>query len=394
MGTSLWRHDWQPLSLAISGESIVDFPRLDIQNNSDAKTFLSAYGYDAEDPIVREEMWRIYFEALHFIRNVLLEDKEGIPPSFFERNNQNDISKLLVEASQPGRERAKWACSILRVMHTISHLDNDLRLENFHTAREKIFSQFDPFVIEVAQRKWIFGRDSEDAIPLVRYQKKVKKERNSMILKLLSKAQNDVELIYDSLGFRFVVERRIDAIRLVEKFFDVGAISYANIQPRRSFNNLVDTEELHKMMDKLRHSVEKDEISATQAEEKYRQLDLPPPVDGPVGGPKNQFSSPFYRALQFTCRHLIHVQDSTLPVLDRVRSQLGKSVAGKRFLKTFPIVLREKKTFYYPYEIQITDRESYVENLRGRSSHRDYKAKQRQMARKRVLGEIYGIIDT
>jgi uncharacterized protein (TIGR04562 family) len=83
-----------------------------------------------------------------------------------------------------------------------------------------------------------------------------------------------------------------------------------------------------------------------------------------------------------------------LPVLDRIRAQLSKSVAGKRFLKSFPIVLREKKTFYYPFEIQITDRESYVENLRGRSNHRDYKAKQRQMARKRVLGGIYGIMDS
>jgi len=393
MASSLWRHDWQPLNLAISGESIVDFPRLDIQNSTDAKIFLGAYGYDADDPIVREEIWRIYFEALHFIRNVLLENGEAIPPTFFERNNQNDIFKLLVEASQPGRERSSWACAILRVMHSISHLDNDLRLENFHTAREKIFSQFDPFVKEVAPRKWVFGREGEDGVALVRYQKKVRKERNSMILKLISKAQNDVELIYDSLGFRFVVETRIDAIRLVEKFFDLGAISYANIQPRRSFNNLVDTDQLQREMDVLRTRVEKNEISPQQAEELFRNLELPSP-DPDVSAAKNQFSSPFYRSLQFTCRHLIHVQDATLPILDRIRGQLGKSVAGKRFLKSFPIVLREKKTFYYPFEIQITDRDSYVENLRGRSSHRDYKAKQKQMARKRVLGAIYGIMET
>jgi hypothetical protein len=374
MASSLWRHDWQPLNLAISGESVVDFPRLDIQNSNDAKIFLKAYGYDSDDQIIREEIWRIYFEALHFIRNVLLESGESIPPTFFERNNQNDIIKLLVEASQPGRERTAWACAILRVMHTISHLDNDLRLENFHTAREKIFSQFDPFVIEVAPRKWVFGQSVAEGVPLVRY-------------------QNDVELIYDSLGFRFVVEKRIDAIRLVEKFFDLGAISYANIQPRRSFNNLVDTDQLHREMDRLRAGVEKNEYTATQAEELFSNLDIPPP-EAPDQSPKNQFSSPFYRALQFTCRHLIHVQDSTLPVLDRIRDQLGKSVAGKRFLKSFPIELREKKTFYYPFEIQITDRESYVENLRGRSSHRDYKAKQRQMARKRVLGAIYGIMET
>ncbi len=393
MAPSLWRHNWQTLNLAISGESIVDFPQLDIDNSTDAKIFLNAYGYDSEDAVVREEIWRIYFEALHFIRNVLLENKEAVPQSFFERNNQNDVLKLLVDASTPGRDRSKWACAILRVMHTISHLDNDLRLENFHTAREKIFSQFDPFVHEVGPRKWSFGRKGEENIPLVRYQKKVKKERNSMILKLISKAQNDVELIYDSLGFRFVVESKIDAVRLVEKFFDVGAISYANIQPRRSFNNLVDTADLHRSMEILRNSIENNEINMQEAEKQFLALDLHAPTAA-VGAAKNQFSSPFYRALQFTCRHLIHVQDSTLPILDRIRTQMAKSEAGRRFLKSFPIVLREKKTFYYPFEIQITDRESYVENLRGRSSHRDYKAKQRHMARKRVLGGIYGIIES
>ena len=391
MALSLWRHDWLPLNQAILGESIVDFPRIDIQTRNEAKIFIKAYGYDVDDPTTREELWRIYFEALHFIRNVLLKSEEKLPSSFFERNNQNDVIKLLLEASQPPGERAGWACAILRVMHTISHLDNDLRLENFHTAREKIFSQFDPFVRQTAPRKWVFGRPEEEGIPLVRYQKKVKKERNSMILKLISKAQHDVELIYDSLGFRFVVEKRIDAIRLVEKFFDVGAMSYANIQPRRSFNNLIDTEILHQEMDNLRAEVDRGLLSPQQAEENFKSLDVPP--SRLLQNTKNSFSSPYYRSLQFTCRQLIQVQDSTLPVLDRIRAHLGKSLAGKRFLRTFPIVLREKKAFYYPYEIQITDKDSYVENLRGRSSHRDYKAKRRQMARSRVLRGIYGIME-
>jgi uncharacterized protein (TIGR04562 family) len=392
MASSLWRHDWLPLNQAISGESIVDFPRLDIQTRNEAKTFVKAYGYNPDDPITREELWRIYFEAIHFIRNVLLLPNEKFPPSFFERNNQNDVVKLLMDASQPQGERSRWACSILRVMHTISHLDNDLRLENFHTAREKIFSQFDPFVRQTAPRKWTFGKPEEEGIPLVRYQKKVKKERNSMILKLISKAQHDVELIYDSLGFRFVVEKRIDAVRLVEKFFEVGAMSYANIQPRRSFNNLVDTDLLHKEMNVLKEELEKGRLTPQQAEENFCALDLPPNDRKDIVA-KNSFSSPHYRALQFTCQQLIHVQDSTLPLLDRIRNQLDKTLAGRRFLKSFPIVLREKKAFYYPYEIQITDKDSYVENLRGRSSHRDYKAKRRHTARNRVLRGIYGIIE-
>ena len=186
MSNGPWRHNRIALNLAFTGDSIVDFPKLDIQNRNEAKTFLTAYGYDAEDPIIREEIWRIYFEALHFIRNVLLDPHEVFPTAFYERNNQNDAIRLLMDASSPIRsERATWSCTILRVMHSISHLDNDLRLENFNYAREKIFSKFDPFVREVGPRRWVFGRPDEEGIPLLRYQKKVKKERNSMILKLI-----------------------------------------------------------------------------------------------------------------------------------------------------------------------------------------------------------------
>jgi uncharacterized protein (TIGR04562 family) len=105
MASSLWTHEWQPLNLAISGESIVDFPRLDISNINDAKTFLSAYGYNAEDPVIREEIWRIYFEALHFIRNVLLEGTESIPTTFFERNNQNDVLKQVTIGDTVGADK-------------------------------------------------------------------------------------------------------------------------------------------------------------------------------------------------------------------------------------------------------------------------------------------------
>lgn len=391
MALSQWHHDWLPINQTIQGESIVDFPHLNVRTKNEAKTFLKAYGYDIEDPIVYEEIWRVYFEALHFIRNVLLEHNETLPSSFYERTSQNDIIKLLVDASTSQGERSAWACAILRVMHTISHLDNDLKLENFHTAREKIFAQFDPFVHQVAPRKWSFGKIGEVQIPLVRYQKKIKKERNSMIVKLISKAQNDVELIYDSLGIRFVVEKKIDAVRLVEKFFELGAISYANIQPRKSFNNLLDVKVLQAKMEELKRDVEIGRLSSQEADERYSLLDIPL-MKQEEAGVKNSFSSPHYRSLQFTCQHLVHVQDSILPILEKVRSQLEKTMAGRRFLKSFPIVLRERKAFYYPYEIQITDKESYVENLRGRSSHKDYKEKRRMMARKRVLGGIYGIM--
>jgi uncharacterized protein (TIGR04562 family) len=62
--------------------------------------------------------------------------------------------------------------------------------------------------------------------------------------------------------------------------------------------------------------------------------------------------------------------------------------ALKKVLSKIPMALREIRSFYQPYEIQILDKDSYVESLSGRSRHRDYKDRQRLMARNRVLRDL------
>ena len=103
---------------------------------------------------------------------------------------------------------------------------------------------------------------------------------------------------------------------------------------------------------------------------------------------RNPFSSRWYRAIQFTCRQLIVAPDPTFRFWNEVQEAVGTSKTAQNLLKKIPITLREKRTFYYPFEIQILDLESYVESIGGRSRHREYKAKQRLMARNRVLRDL------
>ena len=103
---------------------------------------------------------------------------------------------------------------------------------------------------------------------------------------------------------------------------------------------------------------------------------------------KNPFSSPWYRAIQISCRQLIHSPDPTYKFWQETSHNLKKEGISEEILKKIPVLLREKKSFYYPFEIQITDKASYLESIRGRSRHRDYKAKQRLMARNRVLRDL------
>jgi len=48
----------------------------------------------------------------------------------------------------------------------------------------------------------------------------------------------------------------------------------------------------------------------------------------------------------------------------------------------------ENYSFFFPYEMQIVDLKTHLENMFGRASHEKYKEKQLIAARKRVLGRL------
>lgn len=343
-----------------------------------------AYGYDVTDPSVKEELWRIYFESVAFLRDQLLEKDESLPAELLRRGPGSDVERLLVLASQSG-EMGRWACALLRVMHIISHLDNDVRLEHFQHARSQIFTRFDEFIEPDAGRRWKFGKGA-GAIPLVRYIRKERKDRNSTLIKLLSKPSAFVEEIYDRIGFRFVTESRADAYRLVQLMFDMGAVSVPNIHPGRSVNTLLPTEVIQQVWESTRENLKEGRLSTRNAVKRLQRLEdvsFEPPQ-----GHKNPYSSRWYRAIQFTGRQLIVAPDPTYQFWSQIQKELTKVKGVSDALRKVPIMLREKRTFYYPFEVQIMDKQSYVESIGGRSRHREYKARQRAMARARVLRDI------
>ena len=71
----------------------------------------------------------------------------------------------------------------------------------------------------------------------------------------------------------------------------------------------------------------------------------------------NQFSEVSYNSVQITCRQRIKIpQDS------------GKNLC-----------------FYFPFEIQMMDEESYHKTREGLASHSEYKNRQRESVRKRIM---------
>lgn len=372
------------MRVALDGQSAIDFPRLNLKTRAEAKQFLDAYGYDIDDPLVREEIWRIYFQSVAFLQEQLLDPGEKIPHDFLVRGASSDILRLLGEASKPSAA-GRWSCAILRVMHIISHLDNDLRVENFQYARDQIFERFDRFVKPLEGRRWRIGTGVR-AITVVRYIRKHKKDRNSILIKLLSKPHAIAEEIYDRVGFRFVTDTKVDAYRLVRALFEEGVLSPANIQPGRSVNTIIPFEVFQQAVDSTRAELQRGEIPPKVAQRRIEKLEEEGLMS--MANVRNPFSSTWYRAVQFTCRQLISAPSHTWKFWTEMKGELEKNKTTAAALKKIPVTLREKRNFWYPFEIQIMDKASYVESIGGRSRHREYKAKQRLMARNRVLRDL------
>ncbi len=384
--TDALHFEWPQLRVALEGRSSIDFPRLHLKSKAEAKLFLLSYGYDIEDPLVREEVWRIYFQSLAFIRTHLLDPGEEMPVELMSRGSQSEIVKLLLEASTRGSTLGRWSCSILRVMHIISHLDNDLRSEFFQYARDQIFERFNKLVVPAGPRRWEITLGNRK-VTIIRYLRKYRKDRDSTLTKLLSKPTAIAEEIYDRIGIRFVTETRFDAYHLVQILFEVGAISVANIQPGRSVNSLLPLEVLEQSIEQMRSEIARGELSPQAAELRLRKIEEEGLV-APTALTRNPFSSSWYRAIQFTCRQLITAPTPAFRLYQEMKAEFDKTKAGAAMLKKVPIMIRENRSFYYPFEIQILDKESYVESIGGRSRHREYKAKQRLLARNRVLRDL------
>jgi uncharacterized protein (TIGR04562 family) len=135
----------------------------------------------------------VYEDALAFLEEIILEGTGiEIPGLFFELQDPMDL--LIWSSQRPQDHRSRWSCAILRIMHTLFHLDNNVYLWFLPEIQQQIFDRFERFLIPTSDGKWMLKGRYE--IPLLAFRRKESKDRVSMLLKLLHKPENVAESIY------------------------------------------------------------------------------------------------------------------------------------------------------------------------------------------------------
>jgi len=345
---------WQALNVACSGISILDIDRLELKSESEAYQFALNYGYDLYEPQHLDQLQIIFRRATEFIDRYLSDPSVPFPAAIRDLDFKAHVKTVLlltsgvdVKSENLNLSHRSWLCVLLRVMHVICHLQSDLRLKYIPKIKRQTVDRFQAH-IQQKDGDLFLGFES-DKVPLAAFHKKEGKVRDSVLLKLLHKQSATTQEIYDHLGVRFVTKTRLDALRVIKYLIDHHLVSYPNILSVRCRNTLVDVQEFKALFDKLRGDLPK--LVTAEADLSFPE----------INSKANPFSSEHFHSIQFTARQMIRI-----PVVRK---------GG----------LKREISFFFPMEIQILDEASFAASQVGKAGHSEYKLKQLEAVRARVL---------
>ncbi len=370
--------NWSYLNAITSGVSAIDLETLALRNLHDARQFVREYGFDPDQPNAQALIASAHREAVDFITHTFLEPGQAhlIPP---EVAHPDDPIQLLVYASLRGQQAdvlRMWSCAVLKVIHGIFYIDNNLKLRHFNTIREQVFASLDEVILKDDDH--YFLSDGEVCLPLLHFERKNNKGRNSILLKLLQKASYLAADIYDHLGVRLIFATRFECILALRTMQRAHLLSVTNVDAQRTRNTLLDLEAAKQVFVKYRAVLEhaKDyptELLERMDEELMALSQAQTRADNPHSGAG-------FNSIQITVRKMIHVQP------DHVATTRLPDVIFQDLNPEEPRGLDYDVGFYFEYEIQLMDKASHERSLTGAASHDAYKRRQVKTARLRVLG--------
>lgn len=377
--------NWGYLNAIATGVSAIDLGELALRNLHDARQFVLEYGFDLNQPAAPGVIARAHKEALAFIVANFLEPEQAalIPP---EVRAPADPLQLLVYASRRGQHAdalRMWSCAVLKVMHGIFYIDNNLKLRHFNTIREQVFATLDE-VIRCEDGHYFLSH-GDTCLPLLHFDRKNNKGRNSILLKLLQKAAYLAADVYDHLGVRMIFNTRFECLLALQTLQRAHLLSVINVDSQRTRNTLLDMEAAKEVFCKYRPMLER---SATYPAELLQRMDRELlALSQQQTRSDNPHSGEGFSSIQVTVRKMIHLHaddagGSSLPIFAAQDAAAQESAEPDYDVG-----------FFFEYEIQLMDKASHDLSLTGPASHEAYKRRQVDTARIRVFGrELLGWI--
>jgi uncharacterized protein (TIGR04552 family) len=326
--------DLESIRLILRGDSVIDWRRLDFSTEAEVREFLSSQELRLEEAADCERMEYVKAEAIAYLRR---QFEYPIPRPVA----QATVPELIMLAGGRGH-RAMCACTILKCMHIIHHLDGRELLfvlpmsdqEVFHIVEEKVYR--------------VIGGMLAAGFPVVEFVGG-RKNKDSLVTKLLSKQETIAAQIFDKLRFRVVTRSRDDIFPILQ-YLTKRLFPFNYVVPGQSINSVFG----------FRSYVEKTPLKPLLA-----QLHAHGTADDGFTPSGNQFSAESYRII-----HLVVDMPVRLP---------------RRILEAAPpSAAALGNVIFVICEFQIVDRETEAHNELGEASHARYKDRQKKAVMRRL----------
>jgi uncharacterized protein (TIGR04552 family) len=325
--------DLEALRLILRGDSVIDWHRLNFPSVEDASAFLVAQELRMSEPADRARTENVKHEAIDYLRR----NFEFAIPKPIERASVED---LLMLAATKGH-RQVCACTVLKAMHIIHHLDGRELLFSIPMADQEVFH----LVEEKVYR--IIGGMLAAGFPITEFVGG-RKNKDSLYTKLLSKADTTAAAIYDKLRFR-IVTRSADDILPVLLYLSERLLPFNYVVPSESINTIFHFR------------------SYCEGKPHLRQLlkNLQGGADDVLTPSDNTFSADSYRVIHFVVDLPVRLPVEIMEMAPPAAWALG------------PII-------FVLCEFQLIDRETEAANELGEASHAKYKERQKQAVMRRL----------
>ncbi len=325
--------DLESVWLILAGRSVIDWRRLNLEDEEDVRVFLGSQGFLPDDELDRARLEELKENAIDYLRRQF----QFPIPRAVERAT---VAELLLVASSKGH-RQLCACTILKAMHIIHHVE----------ARELLFSlamsDQDLFRLIEERVYRLVGHMLAAGLPITEFVGG-RKRRDSIYTKLLSKADAHSSAVYDKLRFRIVTRTRDDILPVL-LFLSQHLFPFNYVVPGESINTIFpfrsycsDNPHLAQLVSRAQGDVADDLVAGD-----------------------NKFSAESYRIIHFVVDLPVRVPDEVLLAAPEELRSLGPVVFGL-------------------CEFQMVDAGTEETNERGDAAHAKYKERQREAVMSRL----------
>lgn len=327
--------DLEQIRLLLRGGSVIDWHRLNFEGDDEARAFVRSQEFDLEDAADLARIEAIKSSAISYLRRNF---EFPIPKPVASQ----DIVGLLMLAAAKGH-RQLCACTILKVMHIIHHLEARELLFMLPVSDQEVFHLVEQKVYRV------IGGMLARGLPILEFIGG-RKNKDSLYTKLLSKQETVAAAIYDKLRFR-IVTRSPDDIFPTLNYLMREVFPFNYVIPGESTNTLF---HFRKYCEHHGHLVRM-----------LPDLQLSPDLEDDEVRIDNRFTSSSYRVVHFVVDMPVRLPQEMLDTAPPSAWPLGPVI----FVQT---------------EFQIIDRETEQANEMGEASHDAYKERQKLAVMRRL----------